>query len=402
MKVVWLCNFTNTEIQGILKPYRPVIEYGFWIPEALKVIEGDPRFDIYVISPHYWIKHQTVFELRGVHYHFFNPFIDTFRHLFHNRIYDINDFTNYCRNTRIITKIIDKIKPEVIHLIGAENAPYSASVIKLADKYPVIFSAQGFISFTTSVKKKKHIRKSIEIEQKVIKKIQTSFYRSKTEIDNIRRFNPNMIFSWYTFSSLEEKVPTGPIEKKYDVVFFARICRDKGIVDLLDAVRIIQGRKPDVSLCVIGSGSIDEFKNYAESIGIHNNVYWAGFQPTREDVHKLAMQARVAVLPTHYDMFPGLIVESMFLGIPVVSYDIPCNREINDKGEVIKLVTIGDISSLASSIEAFLSDDELSNEFIEKAKKRAVEMFVHSDEKLREALIAGYELAIDVYNGNVK
>lgn len=398
MRVVWLCNFTNKEIQGILKPYRPIIEYGFWIPEALKVVEGDSRFDIHVISPHYWIKHQTDFKLRGIHYHFFNPFIDKCRHLFHNRLYDVGALTDYRRNTQIISNLVNDIQPDVIHLIGAENAPYAASILTLADLYPVIFSAQGFISFSTATKKKYNLRKSIEIEQKVIKKIKTAFYRSKTESDNIKRFNPDMVFSWYTFSSLEEKVPEGPIDKKYDIVFFARICKDKGIVDLLDSVKRIKSKRPGVSLCVIGSGNIEEFKNYADEIGIHDNVIWAGFQPTRDDVHKLAVQARTAVLPTYYDMFPGLIVESMFLGIPVVSYDIPCNREINDDGEVIKLAPVGDVKLLSQYIIEFLEKPDMANDFITRARRRANQMFVHSDEKLQNALLAGYNKSIEVFN----
>ena len=397
MKVVWLCNFSNKEIQAILKPYRPVIEYGFWIPEALKVVERDDRFEIHVIAPHFWIKKPMEFNLRGIHYHFFNPFIDTFRRLFHNRIYDIAVMNGFRRNTRIITRWVDAIQPDVIHLIGAENAPYSASVLSLADRYPVIFSAQGFISFSDESRKTRQGRKSVEIEQKVIAKIKTSFYRSQTEMDNIRRFNPDMRFTWYTFSSLEEKIPTGPIEKKYDIVFFARICKDKGIVDLLDAVAILKKAHPKVSLCVIGSGEIQEFKDYATRIGIQDNVVWAGFQPTREDVHRLALQARVAVLPTYYDMFPGLIVESMFLGIPVVSTDIPCNREINQQGEVIQLVPVGDVVALADRIEGFLKNDAMCAQYTERARMRAYEMFVHSKDELSQALLTGYQLAIEMH-----
>ena len=175
-----------------------------------------------------------------------------------------------------------------------------------------------------------------------------------------------------------------------------KICKDKGIVDLLDAVALLKRAHPKVSLCVIGSGEIQEFKDYALKIGIQDNVVWAGFQSTREDVHRLALQARVAVLPTYYDMFPGLIVESMFLGIPVVSTDIPCNREINQQGEVIQLVPVGDVAVLADRIGAFLNNDAMCAEYAERARARAYEMFVHSKDKLSQALMTGYQLSIEM------
>ena len=216
--------------------------------------------------------------------------------------------------------------------------------------------------------------------------------------EDIKRINPSVMLFWNMYASLSIENELKQVNKKYDIVFFARVSKDKGIFDLLQAVAMLKENYPAIKLCVIGGGCIEEGKKYAMDLGIANNVYWAGFLPTQKDVHQLAVQAKISVLPTYFDIIPGTIIESMFLGIPVVSYHTDSIPEINEKEEVISLVEKGNIHALAKAMHELLDNPELRKERSVKGIKRAKEMFVFDDEEIRLSLLKGYNQAIKAFN----
>lgn len=396
IKVVWLCHFSNAEIQAILKPFKKVNEYAPWIPMALKVLENDSRLDIYILAPHEYICGIHRFDIRGIHYIFYNahmPLIGRHWPGFFKWDYMSNFFTN-----KLITRyLIKKIKPDIIHLHGAENAYFSSTILPLIKKHPSILTIQGFISHASSLHSKQ-LKKRVAIEQKIIQSIPVAFYRTKKMADDIKQINPNVFLFWNTYASLSIEHELKQVNKKYDIVFFARICKDKGILDLLQTIVILKNTYPQIHLCVVGGGKIDEFKQYAMDLGISKNVYWAGFLPTQKDVHQLAVQAKISVLPTYFDIIPGTIIESMFLGIPVVSYYTDSIPEINEKEDVVSLVEKGNVKALAKAIQELLDNPELRNKRSLKGIARAKEMFVFEDEEIRLSLLKGYKQAIKTFN----
>lgn len=396
IKVVWLCHLTNAEIQSYLKPFKKVNEYAPWIPMALKVLENDPRLDIYILAPHEYISGIHRFDIRGIHYIFYNahmPFIGRHWPGFFKWDYISNFFTNKC-----ITKyLVNKIKPDVIHLQGAENAYYSSTILPLLKKYPTILTIQGFISHASSLHSKQ-LKKRVDIEKKIIQSIPVSFYRTKKMAEDIKRINPKMMLFWNVYGSFYISNNTICVDKKYDVVYFARISREKGIFDLFKAISILKKQNPQIKVCIIGSGDITECVQFVKKIGITNNVYWMGFVPKRQDLYNYVIQAKISVLPTYFDIIPGTIIESMFLGIPVVSYNTDSIPDINENEEVISLVKKGDINALAKAMQELLDNSELRKEKSEKGLARAKEMFVFEDEEIRLSLLKGYKQAIKTFN----
>ena len=185
------------------------------------------------------------------------------------------------------------------------------------------------------------------------------------------------------------------MDKKFDLVFFARMSKDKGIEDLLRAVSIIKKHKPDISLCAIGGGKPDYFKNLASDLGIEKNVFWAGFLQIQEEVHKLASIARISVLPTYHDIIPGTIIESMFIKLPVVAYNVGSIHEVNKHRMIISLVTKGDIEALANAILGLLKDENLQKRRANLGYQRAIEMFTTSNDEIRENLFEAYRAVIN-------
>ena len=88
-------------------------------------------------------------------------------------------------------------------------------------------------------------------------------------------------------------------------MFFARVCKDKGIEDLLLALSIAKQEIPNISLHIIGSIS-NSYKNKLNTmiqiLNLEQNVIFMGFMPTQEEVFKHAAKAQICVLPTYHDI----------------------------------------------------------------------------------------------------
>ncbi len=391
IKTVWLCHFTNEEVQNKIKPFKRIGEFAPWIPSSIKLFENRDDIELHVISPHEYITGIKGYKKNGVHYYFYNAHMPlTGRHW--PGFFKWDTISIFWNNKRITRKLVKKIKPEIIHLHGAENAYFSSTILQFFDKYPIIFTLQGFIS-NASANFSKTFLKRVAVEKEILNKIKYAFYRTETMKIQMLSFNPNLKFFWNDYPSVLIR-PLDDIAKVLDIVFFARVSKDKGIEDLLRAVAIIKRNKPNISLCVIGGGNTETFERLAQELNISNSVTWAGFLPTQKDVHKMASQARICVLPTYHDMISGTIVESLFLKLPVVAYNVGSIHEVNEKEEIISLVDKLDVEGLAKAIVRLLDNPEVLKERAEKGYKRAQEMFVHSDEEIRKSLMDAYKEVI--------
>ena len=394
LKVVWLCYFSNQLVQDTLNPWKKVGEFAPWISSMIPLFENDSEVELHLISSQEWISGSKNFENNNVIYHFFNKGIPfSGRHWPGFFRFDL--WSDFFVLKRRINQIIKKIQPDIIHLHGTEN-DFSASILQFKNKYPVFITIQGFIHKSSSITRAVVKRKINELQ--IMKLFRHFGYRTETMGEDIRSLNHEAILHWHRYPGKEIK----PIknEKKFDLVFFARISKDKGIEDLLQAVTMIKKEKPDISLCVIGSGNIEPFKKLALELEINNNVYWAGFQPKQEDVHMLAASARICVLPTYHDIISGTIVESLFLKLPVVAYNVGSIHEVNKHEDIISLVEKQDVKGLADSILLLLKNEELQKERAEKGYLRALEMFSTSNNEIRNDLLKAYKIVIEEFQKN--
>ncbi len=365
MKIVWICHFTNSKIQNILKPWRRVAEFAPWISDTIPIFENLKNIEFHLISPHEYIAGIKEFKINNVIYHFFNPYIPIYgRHW--PWFFKWDYWTDFSKNKKIVRKLVDKINPDIIHLQGAENPYYSVTALQFIDKYPFVVNLQK-TSFEQSYGHSQFDKKRAKIEMNILQKSKNVTVRTKSMIDDIRKINSSINIYWvnYAMSSL---YPIN-IEKKYDIVFFARVSEDKGIFDILKALKIIKGTIKNISLCIIGSASkyvIEDIKRTATNLDISNNIVWIGYLPSLEEVHIEASKARISVLPTHWDVIPGTIIESMQLGLPVVSYKAGSIPELNEDRENVLLSEIGDIEGLAHNIIRLLTDDDLYNTMRER------------------------------------
>ncbi|MCB2219433.1 MAG: glycosyltransferase family 4 protein [Bacteroidetes bacterium] len=308
-------------------------------------------------------------------------------------------WTNHYFVKKHVSEIIYEINPDIIHLHGAENTFHSNAILQFKNKYPVFITVQGILSNTIYASKSKHLRtvRRIKNEKMIYKTFKHFGYRTETMGKDITNLNPYAKLHWHNYPM--KKIELIKSEKQFDLVYFARITKEKGIEDLLKAVAIIKKTKKNISLCVIGAGKTDELKVLANKLNIGQNVYWAGFLPTQKDVHKMASTARITVLPVYSEIISGTIVESLFLKLPVIAYDVGSIHEVNKEDEIITLVPRGDVQRLSHAIIGLLNDENQREKKADMGYKRAKEMFGASNDEIRNQLLKAYELVIHDFHG---
>lgn len=395
LTVVWLCYFTNDELQKILKPLKPISEIAPWISHMIPLFENRNDIELHIISPHDWLPSYKTFQKNNISFHFINKGIPVIgRHWPGFLRFDL--WTNFYGLKKKIAKIVNDINPDIIHLHGAENEFCIAST-QFALRYPVFITIQGFISHSKNTNSKSaRIRSQNEIE--IISTFKHFGYRTETMGKDIRSINPDAVLHWHNYP-MKKLVPM-KVEKKFDVVFFARLSKDKGIDDLLKAASLVKKQKPDVSLCVIGGGKTDRLVELSTQLGIKENVFWAGFLPTQEDVHQMASSAKISVLPTYHDIIPGTIIESLFLKLPVVAYDVGSIHEVNKYDNIISLVEKGNVGQLSEEILTLLENAELRHQKSLLGYERVMEMFGESHDEIRQSIITAYRKTIESFHAD--
>lgn len=401
IKVAWICHFSNKEVQDILKPSRRINEMAPWIPALAEKFEEQKNIELHIISPHEYIINYKYFIIRGIHYHFFNPHIPLWgRHW--PGFFKFDFITNFFINKLIVKRIINRIRPDIINLHGAENAYYSSTIFQFKNKFPILITIQGFLFKISADNNDFQTRKRINCEIDIYKNFIHFGIRTITMGNEIKQLNFDASLHWHSYvvkiSTPLEQINTS---KRYDVVYFARISKSKGIEDLLHSISMIKKTRNDISVLIIGSASsnyLSDLKKLSHKLGIENNLHWAGFLPSQEEVHKAASEARISVLPAYYDIISGTIIESMLLKIPVIAYNVGSIHEVNAKEEILFLIEKNNIQGIADTILQLLNDDKLCKNRSEKGYYRALEIL--NDDKVISDLLKCYDDVICAFKNS--
>jgi glycosyltransferase involved in cell wall biosynthesis len=167
----------------------------------------------------------------------------------------------------------------------------------------------------------------------------------------------------------------------------ARLSQEKNHYLFLDmAARLLQQRS-NVRFLVVGDGPLREtLEDRARSLGISRMVRFLG---TRSDIPDILMATDVSVLTSNREGFPNALIESMCMGIPVVTTDYPAACELICDGKQGFIVPRNNPAAMAERIQLLLNDHALCSRMGDDGKKMVEERF--SPAAMVQALISVYK-----------
>ncbi len=155
------------------------------------------------------------------------------------------------------------------------------------------------------------------------------------------------------------------------VLAMGRMTEQKGFDLLIQAwSQISEINRNNWMLRIVGpNGSAKP--NLEEIINKHSLANSVQLISESKDVEKEYQQASVYVLSSRYEGFGLTLIEAMGQGLPVIAYDCPMGPSEIISKDYGRLLQPGDITSLANSIEEFITDSQLRHKFSELAHQRS-------------------------------
>jgi glycosyltransferase involved in cell wall biosynthesis len=155
----------------------------------------------------------------------------------------------------------------------------------------------------------------------------------------------------------------------------ARLTREKGYPEFLQAAAVVREQCPSTRFLSIGpsdAADLGEFRELASQLGISRAVEFLGM---RVDVPTLYEAMDIVVLPSHREGMPTTLMEAAAMGRPVVATDIRGCRDVVSHGETGLLVPPRNPKALATAITSLLSDPERRRTMGLAARRRAERLF---------------------------
>lgn len=171
----------------------------------------------------------------------------------------------------------------------------------------------------------------------------------------------------------ERPLPEGPP----CFLMIARLMRDKGLFEYVEAARLLRQRWPDARFRLLGR--IDAQNPTSVSEDVVRQWQAEGlidYTAETRDVRPHLAAAAVFVLPSyHREGLPRTILEAMATGRAVVTTDMPGCREPVLDGATGFLVPPQDAPALADAMERFLREPSLVAGMGHAARRRAVDEY---------------------------
>ena len=163
------------------------------------------------------------------------------------------------------------------------------------------------------------------------------------------------------------------LEKKYDIVFSGRLVKNKGIMLLLEAIKKIKNSQPEagrpqgenIKLIIVGDGPLKpKIEKYIRKYNLGDNIQFAGWLPTINDVAKIYNQSKIMVMPSFNEGGPRVTLEAMACKTPVLTSGVGVMLDIIENNEN-GLFIDWNFRDIAEKIELLLKDENLRQKIAE-------------------------------------
>lgn len=180
------------------------------------------------------------------------------------------------------------------------------------------------------------------------------------------------------------------------VLFASRLLREKGIVELMEAIRILRtdGGASALTFSIAGDTAAGNPSSITEAeIEAWGREGLAKFLGHVDPLKELISESDLIVLPSYREGTPRILLEACAMEKAVVTTDVPGCREVIEHEKNGLLVPARDARSLASAI-ARLAGDPALRERMGKAGRRKVEAEFSDLEVARQTVAVYDELGV--------
>jgi glycosyltransferase involved in cell wall biosynthesis len=261
-------------------------------------------------------------------------------------------------------RLFRRLRPDVVHLVTHKPNLYGGIAARLAGVPTVVNAISGLgYMFIASGLRSQLRRHAVEVAYRVSlghAKGHVIFQNPDDRDQFIERklvTPPKVVMIKGSGADIRRFVPQPEPDGIPLVVLPARLLRDKGVCEFVEAARLLRG---SARFALVGdtdpgnpaSVTAAEVKAWVDA----GDVEWWGF---RRDIHEVFAQSAIVSLPSYREGLPKALIEAAAAARPIVTTDVPGCREIVRNEENGLLVPARDSHALAAALRRLLADRQL-------------------------------------------
>lgn len=284
---------------------------------------------------------------------------------------------NDLKTLRSIQKILKSENPDIIFSYQAKTVIYGGIAARLKgikEVYPLIAGLGSVLIGEDSI-----VKKLMMMEYKFSLRFAKRIMFQNP--DDLAFFSGNGIVKKEKCFMIngsgvdtEKFVPT-PLPEKTAFLCIARLIRDKGVGEYIDAARIIHAKYPKTRCLLVGPYDTNPSAITPEELQTYIDDGSVEYFGEQTDIRPYMDQCSVFVLPSYHEGTPKTVLEAMACGRAVITTDAPGCRETVANKENGILVPVKDTETLSKVMEAFILCPDEAAPMGEKGRKIAVEKY---------------------------
>ena len=291
--------------------------------------------------------------------------------------------------------IYKEIKPDIILQYTIKPNIYGSIAARLAD-IPVINNITGL---GTVFLNEGFLQKITKILYKIsFKRVEKIFFQNS--YDKQLFFDNDLVdklkVDLLPGSGIDTKkfIPQTDVQENNKFIFLliARIIRDKGIIEYVEASKLLNTKYNNVEFQLLGQlGTINKSAINKEEVENWQNKGIINYLDSVDDVRSYIAQVDCIVLPSYREGTSKTLLEAASMAKPIITTDVPgCNNIVSD-GVNGLLCKVKDSVDLAAKMEIMIN---LSEDERETMGKNGREKMI--DEFEEEIVIQKYLDAIEI------
>ena len=239
-----------------------------------------------------------------------------------------------------------------------------------------------FSDQTTPVMRSKVIRQLCVVLYRIaFRGAKVVFAYNEADAEDLRRYrmledNSKIVLVSGSGVDLEHFELSRPPQRGPVFLMIARLLRDKGVAEFVDAARRLQREFPDARFQLLGHFDCNPTSISHDQINSWVNEGVLEYLGHTDDVRPYLAACTVFVLPSYYrEGIPRSILEALATGRPIITTNLPGCRETVQPGVNGFLVEPRDAESLADAMAAFARQPELAVTMGQRSRELAEARF---------------------------
>lgn len=281
-----------------------------------------------------------------------------------------------------IRKILKKMKPT--HVLSYTIKPViygmlASRTLRIKNRYPLITGLGSM--FIPETAKGRFLLQLIKLQYRIaLKGVSAVIFQNPDDREVFKTFrivtaekssivNGSGVDTAYFLSQKQ------PPDKRVKFLLIARLLRDKGIYEYVEAARLIKKNHPEVIFQLAGYLDKNPSATTQEEVLSWQIGGVIEFLGRLSDVQSAIEQCSVYVLPSYREGTPRSVLEAMSMSRPIITTDVPGCRETVIEGENGYLVPVKSASSLADEMEKFIINPDLIQKMGQRSREIAEEKY---------------------------